>query len=89
MNKDSFRFRMNMFEAAKDSIFPKLVNAEMNAENLTNMPHKMMDDLAVTYAVMIPRHMSLSVQKRWRNARWNVRQKRIWNFQRRNRRKKQ
>ena len=53
MNKDSFRFRMNMFEAAKDSIFPKLVNAEMNAENLTNMPHKMMDDLAVTYAVMM------------------------------------
>lgn len=45
--------KLQSFEVAKDSIFPKLVNAEMNAENLTHMPHKMMDDLAVTYAVMM------------------------------------
>lgn len=52
-NKDYDIGKLTSFEAAKDSIYPKLVNMEMNREALADMPHTQMDDLAVTYSVML------------------------------------
>jgi hypothetical protein len=41
------------FDSIKDNIVPKLVNAEMNAEELAGRPHEMVDDLAVVYTVIV------------------------------------
>ncbi|MCR4745745.1 MAG: DUF5688 family protein [Lachnospiraceae bacterium] len=43
------------FDTVKDRIICRLVNAEQNAEYLKDKPHKMIDDLAVTYHVAIGR----------------------------------
>lgn len=52
-DKDYDIGKLTSFDAAKDSIYPKLVNMEMNREALADMPHTQMDDLAVTYSVML------------------------------------
>lgn len=39
------------FEQVKDHVVCKLVNAEMNAEYLSDKPHTLIEDLAVVYAV--------------------------------------
>ena len=41
------------FDKAKSNIRMKLINAEKNQENLKDKPHRIMDDLAVTYYVQI------------------------------------
>ena len=41
------------FEKVKEKIIMKLVNAEMNAELLEQIPHKIMGDLAVIYNVAV------------------------------------
>ncbi len=41
------------FDQAKSNIRMKLINAEKNQENLKDKPHRIMDDLAVTYYVQI------------------------------------
>ena len=41
------------FDMVKDSIVPRLVNAEMNEELLKNRPHTEVSDLAVIYAVVV------------------------------------
>lgn len=52
-DKDYDIGKLTSFDVAKDSIYPKLVNMEMNREVLADMPHTQMDDLAVTYSVML------------------------------------
>lgn len=44
------------FEAAKDKIVARVVNAEYNSELLANRPHMIMDDLAVTYHIELGRN---------------------------------
>lgn len=41
------------FASAKDSIFPRLINAEANKERLANIPHKLIGDLAVIYTYIL------------------------------------
>ncbi len=41
------------FEAVKGLIVPRLLNAAWNSELLADRPHRMMDDLAITYHIML------------------------------------
>ena len=45
--------RITDFDQVKDKIAARLIGAEMNEELLSARPHTMMDDLAVTYCVML------------------------------------
>ena len=53
------------FEKVKGCIVPRLVNAEMNAEQLQQKPHVLVEDLAVIFAIMLgnsPYDEQMSVQ---------------------------
>lgn len=41
------------YEKVKGKIFPKLVGTQNNAELLSQRPHKLIDDLAVTYSIHV------------------------------------
>ncbi len=41
------------YDAVKDRLFIKVSNAEKNAKVLAGMPHTMMEDMAITYHVMV------------------------------------
>jgi hypothetical protein len=49
------------FEQAKDHIAPIVIGSEDNAELLSKRPHSELDDLAVTYCVMLGNEESASV----------------------------
>ena len=50
--------KLTDFDSVKDRITCRLVNAEQNAEYLTDKPHTMVDDLAVTYHIAIGKEES-------------------------------
>ena len=41
------------YEAAKDRLFIRVTNKEVNADVLADMPHKEVEDLAITYHVLV------------------------------------
>lgn len=56
------------FEKAKGNIIPRLVNAEENQELLSERPHKIMDDLAVTYHIELVNNGNASMSVAVTNA---------------------
>lgn len=45
--------QLRNYDAVKDKLFIRASNAEKNAEMLENMPHTMIEDMAITYHVML------------------------------------
>lgn len=61
---DNFVNDLMDFDSAKNHIFPKVINKEANERFLQTVPHKVIEDLAVTYAYRINENASVKIDNR-------------------------